>query len=101
VPLPGEQVSKTIVSSRFAANSTGYARQVAHDRTPDEPIDWEVPTADAAEQRREIIETPPLSENVEPTQFATEPLPEDADPADWQEQQTTVDDEDWDIDTDR
>jgi hypothetical protein len=91
------------VSSRFATNSTGYARQMVADLTPDEPIDPEVPTADAAEQRREIVETPPLSENIEPTEaneFATEPLPDDANAADWQEQHTTVDDEIWDVDVD-
>lgn len=61
--------------------------------TSDEPIDEEVPTADAVEQRVEVDETPSLSENLEPTEvneIAGQGLPEDADPADWQEQHTTA-----------
>lgn len=64
--------------------------------TPDEPIDEEVPVADAVEQRLEVGQTPHLSENVEPTEvneIFTEAAPVDANPADWQEQQTTADDE--------
>ena len=63
---------------------------------PDEPIDEEVPVADALEQRLEVGQTPHLSENVEPTEvneIFTEAAPVDANPADWQEQQTTADDE--------
>jgi len=66
--------------------------------TPDEPIDEEVPVADAVEQRLEVGQTPNLSENVEPTEvneIATETVPEDADLADWQEQHTTAADDDW------
>lgn len=72
--------------------------------TPDEPIDEEVPVADAAEQRLEVGESAPLSENVEPTEvneIATEPAPEDANPADWQEQRTTATDDEWDSGADR
>jgi hypothetical protein len=60
---------------------------------PDEPIDEEVPIADAAEQRLEVGETPPLSENFAPTELneiATEGAPDDADPADWQDQRTSA-----------
>lgn len=61
--------------------------------TPDEPIDEDVPIADAVEQRVEVGETPTLSENVEPTEvneIAAQGLPEDADPADWQDQHTAA-----------
>ena len=61
-------------------------------RTPT-PIDEEVPIADAVEQSVEVGETPSLSENLEPTEvneIAAQGLPEDADPADWQEQHTTA-----------
>jgi hypothetical protein len=60
---------------------------------PHEPIDEEVPIADAVEQRLEVDETPPLSEDFEPTEvneIAGEGSPEDADPADWQEQRTSA-----------
>lgn len=70
--------------------------------SPNEPIDEEVPAADAFEQQLEVGESPSMSENFEPTQaseIAVEPMPEDANPADWQEQRTTaLDDEDWDVD---
>jgi hypothetical protein len=70
--------------------------------TPNEPIDEEVPIADAVEQRLEVGETPPLSENFEPTEvneIASEGTPEDANPADWQEQRTSAADADeWDSD---
>jgi hypothetical protein len=36
--------------------------------TPDEPIDDQVPVADAVEQRHEVGKTPPLSEDFEPTE---------------------------------
>lgn len=71
--------------------------------TPDEPIDDQVPVADAVDQRREVGETPPLAEHFEPTEvneIATEPAPPDADPADWQEQRRAAP-EDWDADIDR
>lgn len=68
--------------------------------TPDEPIDDQVPIADAVEQRLEVGEASPLSENFEPTEvneIAAETAPEDANPADWQEQRTTAADPDeWD-----
>jgi len=70
--------------------------------TPDEPIDDQVPVADAVEQRLEVGEPPLLSENIEPTEvneIATEGVPEDANPADWQEQRTDAgSDDDWDSD---
>ena len=71
---------------------------------PDDPIDEETPVADAVEQRLEVGRTPSLSEDFEPTEvseIASIP-PEDANPADWQEQHTTADDADeWDVDVDR
>jgi hypothetical protein len=75
---------------------------MASDRTPDEPIDEDVPLADAVEQRLEVDETPSLSENFEPTavsEIAAEAMPEDANPADWQEQRTAASDG-WDPDVD-
>jgi hypothetical protein len=73
---------------------------VASELTPDEPIDEDVPIADAVEQRVEVGETPSLSENLEPTEvneIAAQGLPEDVDPADWQEQHTTATaDGEWD-----
>jgi len=68
-------------------------RRVVSEFTPDEPIDAEVPTADAVEQRAEVGETPRLSERLEPTEvneIAEQGPPQDADPADWQEQHTTA-----------
>ena len=81
---------------RFATSGAGYVWPVNSQLTPDEPIDEEVPVADAVEQRLEVGQTPHLSENVEPTEvneIFTEAAPVDANPADWQEQQTTADDE--------
>ena len=75
---------------------------MAYDRTPDEPIDEDVPLADAVEQQHEVDETPSLSENFEPTavnEIASEVAPEDANPADWQEQRTAAA-EGWDPDVD-
>lgn len=75
---------------------------VAPELTPDEPIDEDVPLADAVEQQLEVDETPSLSENFEPTavnEIATEGVPEDANPADWQEQRTGAADG-WDPDVD-
>jgi hypothetical protein len=74
--------------------------------TPDEPIDDQVPVPDAVEQRLEVGETPRLSEDFEPTEVneiaAQTAPPEDADPADWQEQRTSAPDADeWDPDLDR
>jgi hypothetical protein len=96
------------VSTRAEAVSTvvpqGTFSAVISELTPDEPIDGEVPVADAFEQRLEVGETPPLSENFEPTEvneMAREGAPEDADPADWQEQRTTADTHAWDSDLDR
>jgi hypothetical protein len=78
---------------------------VSSDLTPDEPIDDQVPVADAVEQRREVGRTAPLSEDFEPTEvneIAADPPPPDANPADWQEQHTTAPDaDDWDQDLDR
>jgi hypothetical protein len=69
-----------------------------------EPIDDQVPEADAAEQRSEVGETAPLSENFAPTEvseMSSEGAPLDADPADWQEQHTTAADADaWETDAD-
>lgn len=68
--------------------------------SPDDPIDEEVPVADAVEQRLEVGDAPSLAEDFEPTEvseIATESAPVDADPADWQEQQTTAP-TDWDPD---
>ena len=70
--------------------------------TPDEPIDEYVPVADAVQQRLEVGETPSLSENFEPNvvnEIAAEGAPDDANPADWQEQRTDAAD-DWDPDVD-
>jgi hypothetical protein len=68
----------------------------------DEPIDEEVPVADAVEQRTPVVETPDLSEDFEPTEVneiaAEGPPPVDADPADWQEQLTSGPDDEWDPD---
>jgi hypothetical protein len=75
---------------------------VASEPTPDEPIDADVPLADAVEQQQEVDETPSLSENFEPTtvnEIATEAAPDDANPADWQEQRTGAADG-WDPDVD-
>ncbi|MGE5696887.1 MAG: hypothetical protein ACM4D3_17165 [Candidatus Sericytochromatia bacterium] len=75
---------------------------MASELTPDEPIDADVPIADAVDQRHEVDETPSLSENFEPTavhDIAAEPAPEDANPADWQEQRTGAADG-WDPDVD-
>ena len=83
---------------RFATSGAGYVWPVNSQLTPDEPIDEEVPVADAVEQRLEVGQTPHLSENVEPTEvneIFTEAAPEDANPADWQEQRTTADDDEW------
>ena len=72
------------------------------DPNPDEPIDDQVPVADAVEQRLEVGEEPRLSEHLEPTEvneIAAQGLPDDANPADWQEQQTVAGtDDDWDSD---
>ncbi|MFZ0832822.1 MAG: hypothetical protein WAM92_07015 [Mycobacterium sp.] len=72
---------------------------------PDDPIDEEIPVADAVEQRLEVGRTSSLSEDFEPTEvseIASAIPPEDANPADWQEQHTTADDaEVWDEDIDR
>jgi hypothetical protein len=79
--------------------------RVVSETTPDEPIDDHVPVADAVEQRLEVGETPPLSEHFAPTEvneIADQSAPEDADPADWQDQRTTAADADmWDSDLDR
>ncbi|MBV9514838.1 MAG: hypothetical protein JO280_12480 [Mycobacteriaceae bacterium] len=72
--------------------------------TSDEPIDGEVPVADAVEQRLEVGHNSPLSENFEPTEvneIGAESAPPDADPADWQEQRTTANETEWDPDLDR
>jgi hypothetical protein len=78
----------------------GYGQTVTSDLTPDDPIDDQVPVADAVDQRRQVGETRGLSENIEPTEvneFAAEGAPDDANPADWQEQLTTAADaDDWD-----
>ncbi len=75
------------------------------EQTPDEPIDPEVPVADAVDQRLEVGRQPSMSEDFEPTEaseIAASPAPEDANPADWQEQRTDADDADeWDSDLDR
>jgi hypothetical protein len=78
---------------------------VVPETTRDEHIDDQVPVADAVEQRLEVGETPLLSEDFEPTEvneIAAQTAPEDADPADWQDQRTTAADADeWDSDVDR
>ena len=69
---------------------------------PDEPIDKEVPVADAVEQRLEVGETPSLSEDFEPTEvseIAAEGAPEDANLADWQEQRIIAETDEWHPDT--
>ena len=77
---------------------------VSFDSNPDEPIDDEIPIADALEQRLEVGSAAPLSETFEPTEaseIASGSAPLDADPADWQEQQTAASEADgWD-DVDR
>ena len=83
---------------RFATSGAGYVGHVNSQLTPDEPIDEEVPVADAVEQRLEVGRTPQLSENVEPTEvneIFTEEAPEEANPADWQEQRTDAGDDEW------
>jgi len=100
LPVPLDALQKT--PWRFAPRTRGYLRPVMSEPTHDEPIDDQVPVADAVEQRHQVGEEPPLSEHVEPTEvneIAARDLPEDADPADWQDQQTiaTTDDE-WDSD---
>ena len=69
---------------------------------PEDPIDEEVPVADAVEQRLEVGESPVLSENFEPTEvneIGADAAPADANPADWQEQRTTAaSGDDWEND---
>lgn len=80
----------------------GYVRSVTTGRDSGEPIDDEVPIADAVEQRLPVEETPELSEDFQPTEVsaivAEAQPPEDANPADWQEQVTSAgtDIVDWD-----
>ena len=84
---------------RFARCAVGYLRFVGSELTPDDPIDEDVPVADAVDQRLEVGETPSLSETFEPTvlnEIAADPAPADANPADWQEQRTVAADDDWD-----
>ena len=77
-----------------------------HGRESDEPIGDQVPIADAVDQRLAVDETRELSENFEPTEVseiaAEGTPPEDANPADWQEQLTSADTGagDWDSDID-
>jgi hypothetical protein len=76
---------------------------VTHGRETDEPIGDQVPVADAVDQRRAVDESPELSEDFQPTEaseIAAEEAPDDANPADWQEQLTSAETpDDWDIDT--
>ena len=78
----------------------GYGKTVTSALTPDEPIGDQVPIADAVDQRRQVSETRGLSEDFEPTEvneFAAAGAPEEANPADWQEQLTTAAGaDDWD-----
>ncbi|HZA12031.1 hypothetical protein [Mycobacterium sp.] len=74
-------------------------------RETDEPIDDQVPVADAVEQRRPVGETQELSEDFQPTEVselaAGAEAPDEANPADWQEQLTSAEtDMDWDADVD-
>jgi hypothetical protein len=76
---------------------------VSHGLTPDEPIDDQVPVADAVEQRLPVAETTELSEGFQPTEvseIADEDAPTEVDPADWQEQLTSAG-EDWGDELDR
>jgi hypothetical protein len=77
---------------------------VTHGRDTDEPIeDAEVPVADAVDQRLTVDESRELSEDFQPTETSeiaaqSEP-PDDANPADWQEQLTSAEtDTDWEGD---
>jgi hypothetical protein len=84
-----------MVKRRFIACRAGYVRSVISE--PDEPIENEVPVADAVEQRLEVDETPGLTEDFEPTvvnEIAAEGAPDDANPADWLEQRTAAETDD-------
>jgi hypothetical protein len=68
----------------------------------DEPLgDPEVPIADAVDQRRSVGEQRELSEDFQPTETseiaAAAAPPDEANPADWQEQLTSAE-TDWDDD---
>jgi hypothetical protein len=84
----------------------GYGLDVTSGRNAEEPIDDQVPVADAVEQRHPVGETRELSEDFQPTeasQLAAEAqAPDDANPADWQEQltsaETDADFDEWDPD---
>jgi hypothetical protein len=77
---------------------------VTSGRDNDEALgDAEVPIADAVEQRLPVGEPVELSEDFQPTetsQIAAQAAPpDDANPADWQEQRTSAQtDLDWDGD---
>jgi hypothetical protein len=77
---------------------------VTHGRDTDEPIGDQVPVADAVDQRRAVDENRELSEDVQPTELdeiaAEEQVPEDANPADWQDQLTSAETgvDEWDAD---
>ena len=77
---------------------------MTHGRDADEPIaDPEVPLADAVEQRLPVDESRELSEDFQPTETseiaAESQPPDDANPADWQEQLTSAETElDWEPD---
>jgi hypothetical protein len=79
---------------------------VTHGRDSDEPIDDQVPVADAVDQRRPVGESEELSEDFQPTEAseiaAEGEAPEDANPADWQDQLTSADIgvDEWDADID-
>ncbi len=73
-----------------------------HPRESDAPIDDQVPIPDAIEQRLPVGPTPELSEDFQPTEVSEigGHAPDEANPADWQEQLTSADagDEQWDPD---
>jgi hypothetical protein len=78
---------------------------VTHGRDTDEPIGDQVPVADAVEQRLPVGEPRELSEDFQPTETseiaAQAAPPDEANPADWQEQLTSAEtDADWDADLD-
>lgn len=92
----------------MATGAWGTVNSVTSGRDSDEPIGDQVPVADAVEQRRPVGEPQELSEDFQPTEVSEiadeAEAPEDANPADWQEQITSAGTDggfdDWDAEAD-
>ena len=86
-------------TSGFVGSPAGYRPKVIHPRESDAPIYDQVPIPDAIEQRQPVGPTPELSEDFRPTEVSEigDHAPDEANPADWQEQLTSADagDEQW------